>query len=215
MELGGVGVTISQRVILLTSVNIQELSRLYTTASKNMGKPEENLILGKGVPQFSVAKQTSGEFRSAYKSKLVRPPAMSLIESNMVEVVEVVPWAKLNSFTLGGLLPDEDYHIWVLVARLTELIFGASWDGWKQEMLDLAGNLILRHNILVEKTQELKSCHVTLHNLVHIVDDIKRFGSPDNLRCYQNERAVMMYIERSTNKNNIECTFAKAEAIRE
>ena len=98
-----------------------------------------------------------------------------------------------SEYVLGGLLPDEEYHIWVLVARLTELIFGAGRDGWKQEMLVLARNLILRHNILVEETQGLKSCHVTLHNLVHVVDDI----------------------ERSTNKKNIECTFAKAEAIRE
>ena len=125
---------------------------------------------------------------------------MLLIKSNMVEVV---PWAKLNNFTLGGLLPDEEYHIWVLVARLTELIFGAGRDAWKQEMPDLARNLILGPNILVEETQELISCHVTLHNLVHVVDDIKWFGSPDNLWCYQNERAVMMYIERSTNKKNI------------
>ena len=65
-------------------------------------------------------------------------------------MVEVVPWAKLNNFTLGGLLPDEEYHIWVLVARPTQLIFGAGRDDWKQEMLDLAGNLILSHNILVE-----------------------------------------------------------------
>ena len=95
---------------------------------------------------------------------------MSLIESN---IVEVVPWAKLNNFTLGGLLPDEEYHTWVLVAKLTELIFGAGrdgWNGWKQEMLDLARNLILGPNILVEETQELISCHVTLHNLVHIVE---------------------------------------------
>ena len=116
---------------------------------------------------------------------------------------------------LGGLLRDEEYHIWILVARLTELIFGAGRDGWTQEMLDLARNLILRHNILVEETQGLKSCHVTLHNLVHIVDDTERFSSPDNFWCFQNERAVITYVERSTNKKNIECTYAKAEAIRE
>ena len=86
----------------------------------------------------------------------------------------------LRQSVLGGLLRDEEYHIWILVARLTELIFGAGRDGWTQEMLDLARNLILRHNIFVEETQGLKSCHVTLHNLVHIVDDTERFSSPDN-----------------------------------
>ena len=97
---------------------------------------------------------------------------------------------------LGGLLPEEEYHIWILVARLTELVFGGGRDGWTQDMLDLARNIILRHNILVEETQGLKSCHVTLHNLFHIVDDIERFSSPDNYWCYQNERAVSTYIQR-------------------
>ena len=45
---------------------------------------------------------------------------------------------------LGGLLPDEEYHIWILVARLTELVFGAGRYGWTAEMLELACHLILR-----------------------------------------------------------------------
>lgn len=87
-----------------------------------------------------------------------------------------------SEFVLGGLLPVEEYHIWILVARLTELVYGhgSGRSGWTHEMLQLAKHLILRHNILTEEVQGLKSCHVTVHNLLHLLDDIKRFSSPDN-----------------------------------
>ena len=80
-----------------------------------------------------------------------------------------------SEYVLGGLLPDEEYHIWILVARLTELVFGAGRYGWTAEMLELAHLLILRHNILVEELQGLKSCKVTVHNLLHLLEDVERF----------------------------------------
>lgn len=57
-------------------------------------------------------------------------------------------------------------------------------------------------------------CHLA-YNLVHLLEDIDRFSSPDNFWCYSFERAVRKYIENSTNKKNIEQTFANAEARRE
>ena len=120
-----------------------------------------------------------------------------------------------SEFVLGGVLPREEYHIWILAVRLSELVFSTGRFGWTNDMLELAKRLILRHNILTEETQGLKSCHVTFHNLVHLPDDILRFSSPDNFWCFQFERAVMKYIERSTNKKNIEYTFAKDELRRE
>lgn len=116
---------------------------------------------------------------------------------------------------LGGIIPDDEYHIWILMVRLTELFFGAGRSGWTKEMIQLAKHLVNKHNINTEELQGLKSCHVTLHNLVHLLEDIDRFSSPDNFWCYSFERAVRKYIENSTNKKNIEQTFANAEARRE
>ena len=63
--------------------------------------------------------------------------------------------------------------------------------------------------------QGLQSCHVTSHNLIHVLEDVERFSSPDNVWCYVYERAVNIYVERSSNKKNIEQSFARAEALRE
>ena len=120
-----------------------------------------------------------------------------------------------SEYVLGGVLPDDQYRIWILAVRITELVFGPGRDGWTQEMLDLAKNLVLRHNILVEETQGIKCCHVTLHNMAHLIDDIERFSALDNYWCFSFERAVHKYVERSSNKKNIEHTFAAAEARRE
>ena len=46
-------------------------------------------------------------------------------------------------------------------------------------------------------------------------DDIQRFSAPDNYWCYIFERAVRSYVERSSNKKNLEMTFAKAESRKE
>ena len=81
-------------------------------------------------------------------------------------------------------------------------------------MIELLHRLIWRHNILTEEVQGLKSCVISLHNLLHLPDDIKRFSAPDNFWCYTFERAVHTYVERSSNKKNLELTFAKAEARR-
>lgn len=56
---------------------------------------------------------------------------------------------------------------------------------------------------------------MTLHNLIHMPEDIVRFSAPDNVWCYVFERAVRGYVERSSNKKNLESTFAKAECRRE
>ena len=69
--------------------------------------------------------------------------------------------------------------------------------------------------ILVEEELGLDQCVVTAHNLEHTTEDIIRFSSPDNYWCEVYERAVSHYIATSSNKKNIELTFAKAEARRE
>ena len=41
--------------------------------------------------------KNSGHYKSADKSKLIKPVAIALLKSN---VVKVVPWAKLNNLTM-------------------------------------------------------------------------------------------------------------------
>ncbi|KAL5479355.1 hypothetical protein EMCRGX_G022868, partial [Ephydatia muelleri] len=61
----------------------------------------------------------------------------------------------------------------------------------------------------------LKSCVVTLHNLIHYPEEIKRFSSPDNYWCYTFERAVHGYVVRSSNNRNMELSFSNSECLRE
>ena len=56
---------------------------------------------------------------------------------------------------------------------------------------------------------------MTLHNLIHLPEDIERFGSPDNYWCFSFERAVKSYTKRPSNAKNLEHTFARAECRRE
>ncbi|XP_019864427.1 PREDICTED: uncharacterized protein LOC109593768 [Amphimedon queenslandica] len=120
-----------------------------------------------------------------------------------------------SEYVLGGKLPDEHYKVWILIVRIVEMTFNTERSGWSEDSLKLLQHLIWRHNILTEETQGLHSCVVSLHNLVHLPDDIMRFSSPDNFWCFVFERAVHTYIERSSNKKNLELTFAKAESRRE
>lgn len=116
---------------------------------------------------------------------------------------------------IGGLLPEDEFHVWTLFVRITELVFGPGRDGWTSNMITLLERLVQRHNILFEEVAGLEKCVITLHNLLHIPEDIYRFSAPDNYWCYAFERAVSKYISRSSNNKNIECTFALAECRRE
>ena len=105
--------------------------------------------------------------------------------------------------------------MWVLCARITEMVYSTGRNGWTKQDLELLQKLILRHNILTEEVEGIQSCVVTLHNLIHLPEDIERFSAPDNVWCYVFERAVKGYVERSSNNKNLELTFAKAECRRE
>ena len=116
---------------------------------------------------------------------------------------------------LGGLIEDDDFQIWVLAARMAEMVYYSGRNGWKEEDVELFDNMAKRHIILTEENLGLDQCVVTAHNLEHAAEDILRFSSPDNYWCEAYERAVSKYIATSSNKKNIELTFAKAEARRE
>ena len=116
---------------------------------------------------------------------------------------------------LGGLIEDTEFEIWVLVARMAEMMYSYGRDGWHEDDVLLFANLSRRHMILVEDRLGLDQCVVTAHNLEHATEDILRLSSPDNYWCEAYERAVSHYISTSSNKKNIEITFGKAEARRE
>ena len=120
-----------------------------------------------------------------------------------------------SEYVLGGILPDDEYHVWILVVRITEMIFQIGRSGWSDDDIQLLKQLILRHNTLTEEVEGLKSCVVTLHNLIHYPEEIKRFSSPDNYWCYTFERAVHGYVVRSSNNRNMELSFSNSECLRE
>ena len=108
-----------------------------------------------------------------------------------------------SEYVLGGLLPDCYYHAWIGIVRITEMIFNTGRNGWTADDSELITRLIKRHNIITEESEGLKSCVVTLHNLIHLPEDIANFSSLDNYWCYSFERAVKKYVERSSNCKNL------------
>lgn len=116
---------------------------------------------------------------------------------------------------LGGLLPDSYYHAWIAIVRITELVYKTGRSGWTANDSELITKLIQQHNILTEESEGTKSCVVTHHNLLYLPKDITNFSSLDNYWCYSFERAVKKYVERSSNCENLETTFANAECRRE
>ena len=119
-----------------------------------------------------------------------------------------------SEYVLGGLLPNCYYHAWIGIVRITEIVYKTGRNRWTDDDTELITRLIKRHNIITEESEGIKSCVVTLHNLLHLPEDIANFSSLDNYWCYSFEKAVKKYVERSSNCKNLESTFAKAECRR-
>ena len=120
-----------------------------------------------------------------------------------------------SELILDGAIPEENYQAWILIVHITELIFNTCRSGWTSESVEMLRMLIWRHNVLTEEFEGFQQCTISLHNLLHLVDDIKRFSSPDNFWYYVFERAVHKYVIKSSNNKNLELTFAQAEIRRE
>jgi len=108
-----------------------------------------------------------------------------------------------------------DIEIMSLVSRFTELHFYSGRDGWTDNMVDMHQKLAQRLNVKIEESQGLEMCTISVHNMLHIHEDIKNFASTDNYWCAVFERAVKEYTKHSTNCKEVEGTFAKAECRRE
>ena len=115
-----------------------------------------------------------------------------------------------SQLVFGGVLSDEEYDLWLAAVRIVECLFGCGRNGIMPEMLSTLKPLIWIHNILNEEVHGGKSCVISLHNLIHLTDNIRRFCSPDNYWCCTFDRAVHTYVERSSNKKHMELTFTKA-----
>ena len=76
---------------------------------------------------------------------------------------------------LGGIIPDEKYEAWMALVRIAELVFGCVRSGATPDALQTLEKLVWEHNI-----EGTKSCVISLHNSIHLTDDIKRFSFPDN-----------------------------------
>ena len=76
-------------------------------------------------------------------------------------------------------------------------------------------HILFRFVVLLEEWVNPDQCTITAHNLIHIVDDIERFGHPDNYWCWFFERCVKKYVKISHNHKNVESSFAKTESRRE
>ena len=98
---------------------------------------------------------------------------------------------------------------------MAEMVYYYGRNGCREDDVLLFDNLAKCHIILVEEQLGLDQCVVTAHNLEHAAEDSLRFSSPDNYWCEVYEGTVTKYIATSSNKKNIELTFAKVEGWRE
>ena len=90
---------------------------------------------------------------------------------------------------LSNVLEPDNYHLWQLTCRMTELVFNKR-DGWSHEHAQLFHVLAKRYLILLEEGKGIKACTITTHNLLHVHEDAMRFSHPDNYWCFNFERTV-------------------------
>ena len=88
-----------------------------------------------------------------------------------------------------GLIPEDDFHVVWLTARITQLLFN-NRDGLSKDYLGILKQICSRRAILLEEQVGKKECVITSHETLHIYEDILRFGHSDNYWCYSFERAV-------------------------
>lgn len=120
-----------------------------------------------------------------------------------------------SEIVFNGLLTREHDEMWLCLVRMAEFLQNHARNGWQEEDADTFHSMSLRYAILMEEYYGPTSCHITLHNLLHLGEDISRFSGLDNYSCWVQERAVQRYVNQSSNNKNIEVTFASAEVRRE
>lgn len=117
-----------------------------------------------------------------------------------------------SEFVLEGLLSPEHGEVWAPLPRIVEFVFNCGLNGWTEEKTELFQKLCWRFCILVEETYGTQECLITLHTLVHLLEDIARFSSLENFWCFEFERADGRYVNQSSSNKGIEKTFARKES---
>ena len=69
------------------------------------------------------------------------------------------------------------------VSRFVELHFTSGRDGWTDEMIEMHRKLAQRINVKIEEDQGLEMCTISVHNMIHIHEDIINFSATDNYWC--------------------------------
>ena len=98
---------------------------------------------------------------------------------------------------------------------MAEFLHNHARNGWLEEDTITFHNMALRCSVLVEEKYGPTSCHVCLHNLLNLKEDIHHFSGLDNYSCWVQERAIQRYVSQSSNCKNIEATFAGTEILLE
>ena len=113
---------------------------------------------------------------------------------------------------LDDLLHDSNvFEMTTILARIVEINFYCRRDYWSLDLVKAHQNLSVKLNVICEEVFGLEFCTISLHNLIHIHEDILNFGMTDNFRCATFERAVKNYISRPTNKKGLEKIYAHSE----
>lgn len=74
-------------------------------------------------------------------------------------------------------------------SRFVELHFTSGRDGWTDEMIEMHRKLAQRIHVKIEEAQGLEMCTISVHNVIHIHEDIN-FSATDNYWRAVFERAV-------------------------
>ena len=121
----------------------------------------------------------------------------------------------VSEVLLHDCIHEKLFGFWQCLCRMVELVFGEGRSGWTEELSRVFHNLAHRHNILLEEALGRQECRITLHNLCHVKEGVRRFSSPYNYWCYVFERAVSEYVNTPNNCRNLEYTLSEKKARRE
>ena len=81
---------------------------------------------------------------------------------------------------LGGKLENlNELEILSSVSRFVELHFHSDRDGWNNDMIEMHKKLAQRINVKIEEAQGLDMCSISVHNMLHIHEDILNFSATD------------------------------------
>jgi hypothetical protein len=101
------------------------------------------------------------------------------------------------------LTDDRDHKIFSMIWEITHLLYSGR-GCCTGRVVDRLHQRILALGCLIEEIQGVTSCTISLHNMLHVPADIRRFGAVDNYWCYSFERLVRHYVQMNSNNKSLE-----------